>query len=46
MKKIFGTIMVAVCCLFMTAPAQAQLIKFGVKGGLNMAKLEDRKSVV
>lgn len=43
MKKIFGTIMVAVCCLFMAAPAQAQLIKFGVKGGLNMAKLDMKR---
>ena len=39
MKKIFGVLMVAVA-LMMAAPAQAQLIKFGVKGGLNMSKLD------
>lgn len=31
--------MIAVCCLAMAMPAHAQLVKFGVKGGLNMAKL-------
>ena len=39
MKKIFSVLMVAVA-LLMAAPAQAQLIKFGVKGGLNMSKLD------
>lgn len=39
MKKIFSVLMVAVA-LMMAAPAQAQLIKFGVKGGLNMSKLD------
>lgn len=39
MKKIFGTILVAVTCLLLAAPAQAQL-KFGVKGGVNMAKID------
>lgn len=32
--------MIAVCCLAMAMPAQAQLLKFGVKGGLNMTKLK------
>ncbi|MDO4164874.1 MAG: porin family protein [Bacteroides sp.] len=40
MKKIFGVFMVAVCCLAMAMPAQAQLIKWGVKGGVNMSKLD------
>lgn len=40
MKKIFGVLMIAVCCLAMAMPAQAQLIKFGVKGGLNLTKLK------
>lgn len=40
MKKIFGVLMIAVCCLAMAMPAQAQLLKFGVKGGLNMTKLK------
>ena len=39
MKKVFIVLMVAVA-LMMAAPAQAQLIKFGVKGGLNMTKLD------
>lgn len=39
MKKIFSVLMVAVA-LMMAAPAQAQLIKFGVKGGVNMSDLD------
>ena len=39
MKKIFSVLMVAVA-LMIAAPAQAQLIKFGVKGGLNMSKID------
>ena len=39
MKKIFSVLMVAVA-LMMAAPAQAQLIKFGVKGGLIMSKID------
>ena len=38
MKKIISVLMVAVC-LMMAAPAQAQL-HFGVKGGLNIFKIE------
>ena len=38
MKKIISVLMVAVC-LMMAAPAQAQL-HFGVKGGLNISKVE------
>lgn len=38
MKKIFGALMIAVC-IGMAMPAQAQL-KFGVKGGLNLAKAD------
>ncbi|WP_300812595.1 porin family protein [uncultured Bacteroides sp.] len=40
MKKILSVFVLAVCCLAMAMPAQAQLIKFGVKGGLNMSKLD------
>lgn len=40
MKKIFSVFMIAVCCLAMAMPAQAQLIKFGVKGGVNLSKLD------
>ena len=40
MKKIFSTFIIAVCCMFMAMPAQAQLIKWGVKGGVNMTKID------
>lgn len=40
MKKIFGTLLIAVCCMFMAMPAQAQLIKWGVKGGVNLTKID------
>ena len=39
MKKIISVLMVAVA-LMMAAPAQAQLIKFGVKGGMNFSELD------
>jgi hypothetical protein len=39
MKKIVSVLMVAVA-LMMVAPAQAQLIKFGVKGGMNFSELD------
>ena len=45
MKKIISVLMVAVA-LMMAAPAQAQLFKFGVKGGMDFTKLDlDVKSV-
>lgn len=40
MKKIISLLAVVVCCLAMATPAQAQLLKFGVKGGLNMTELD------
>ena len=39
MKKIVSVLMVAVA-LMMAAPAQAQLFKFGVKGGMNFSELD------
>ena len=36
MKKVISVLMVAVA-LMMAAPAQAQLIKFGLKGGVNLS---------
>ena len=39
MKKVFSVFMVAVASMMVT-PAQAQLIKFGVKGGVNLSKLD------
>lgn len=40
MKKIFSALLIAVLGLFIAVPAQAQLFKFGVKGGVNMSKLD------
>lgn len=40
MKKVFSAFMIAVCCMFMAVPAQAQLIKWGVKGGVNLTKID------
>lgn len=39
MKKIICAFMVAICALAMAMPAQAQLLKWGFKGGVNMSKL-------
>ena len=39
MKKVLSVLMVAVA-LMMAVPAQAQLIKFGVKGGMNFSKVD------
>ena len=40
MKMIFSAFVIAVCCMFMAMPAQAQLLKWGVKGGVNMTKID------
>lgn len=40
MKKFFGVFLVAICCLAMATPAQAQLLKWGLKGGVSMSKLD------
>lgn len=40
MKNFFGVFLVAICCLAMATPAQAQLLKWGLKGGLSMSKLD------
>ena len=45
MKKIVSVLMVAVA-LMMAAPAQAQLIKFGLKGGMNFSELDLNKKNV
>mgnify|MGYP000189033631 FL=1 len=39
MKKVFSILLVAVCCLALATPAQAQL-KWGVKGGVNMSEID------
>ena len=39
MKKVLSTLFVAICCMMMAMPAQAQ-ISFGVKGGLNLSKMD------
>ena len=38
MKKVISALLVAICCVAMAMPAQAQ-VKFGVKGGLNLSKM-------
>ena len=40
MKKIFSAFMIAVCCMLVAMPAQAQLIKWGIKGGVNMTTID------
>lgn len=40
MKKIFSVFIIAVSCMFMAMPAQAQLIGWGVKGGVNMTSID------
>lgn len=40
MKKFISVLIVAVCCMFMAMPAQAQLLKWGVKGGVNLTKID------
>ena len=39
MKKVLCTLFVAVCCMAMAIPAHAQ-VSFGVKGGLNLSKMD------
>lgn len=40
MKKVIGVILLTMCCLMATMPAQAQFFGWGVKGGLNLSKLD------
>ena len=40
MKKVIGVILLTMCCLLATMPAQAQFFGWGVKGGLNLSKLD------
>lgn len=40
MKKILSISLIAICCFAMAIPAQAQLIKWGVKGGVNLSELD------
>ena len=39
MKKIFSAFVIAVCCMFMAMPAQAQQLKWRVKRGVKMTKI-------
>ena len=45
MKKVFSVLMVAVA-LMMAAPAQAQIVKFGLKGGMDFTELDFNKQTV
>ncbi|TWV14132.1 porin family protein [Bacteroidaceae bacterium HV4-6-C5C] len=40
MKKIISVFLIGVCSLAMAIPVQAQLIKWGVKGGVNLSKID------
>jgi opacity protein-like surface antigen len=40
MKKIFSILLMAACSFAIALPAQAQLIKWGVKGGVNLSKID------
>lgn len=44
MKKIVS-IVAMMLCLFMAIPTQAQILKFGVKGGVNISKITFSKDV-
>lgn len=39
-EEDFSAFIIAVGCMFMAMPAQAQLIKWGVKGGVNLTKID------
>ena len=40
MKRLFSTLAIALFCLCVAIPAQAQLLRWGVKGGVNMTKID------
>ena len=40
MKKIFSTMMIAFVMLMLAIPTNAQILKFGIKGGLNLTELD------
>ncbi len=40
MKKFFVSFVIAVCCMLVAMPVRAQLLKWGVKGGVNMSEID------
>jgi opacity protein-like surface antigen len=40
MRKIISAFMIAICCMLVATPAQAQLLKWGIKGGVNLATVD------
>ena len=44
MKKIFSTLVI-MACLLLAVPAQAQ-VKFGLKGGLDVSKLDNKVEII
>ena len=40
MKKYLCTLMIAIIAMFMAIPANAQMLKFGFKGGMNLSELD------
>ena len=40
MRRLFCTLVIALFCVGITLPARAQLLQWGVKGGVNMTKID------
>ncbi|MCD8092916.1 MAG: porin family protein [Bacteroides sp.] len=40
MRKIISAFMIAICCMLVATPAQAQLLEWGIKGGVNLATVD------
>ncbi|WP_281644975.1 porin family protein [Bacteroides zoogleoformans] len=40
MKKVFGSLVIAMCCMLVAMPARAQLLKWGIKGGVNLSEID------
>lgn len=42
MKKFVSSFVIAMCCMLVAVPARAQLLKWGVKGGVNLSEIDWR----
>src|SRR3712207_566357 len=40
MKKFIGLFLIATCCMLKAVPAHAQLLKWGIKGGVNLSEID------
>ena len=45
MKRIFSLLLITMFCMVVMEPANAQILRFGLKGGLNLSKLDTEISV-